>query len=536
MTNQQQRPAAIYLRLSRDDGGDVESNSIQNQRELLREFAKDNNIPVRDEYIDDGISGTTFERDGFKRMISDIEIGKIGGVLCKDLSRLGRNNALVAFYTEIFFVENNVRFIAVNDCIDSSKGDNEIMGFRSVINEFYARDISKKTRSTFQTLALKGKFIGAHAPYGYSVNPDDKHHLVPDEETAPIVQEMFKMAADGTKPNTITRYLSDKQVVTPRVHIAQKTGKYMNAINKEFPAEWNLTTVVSILKNREYCGHIISQKETTQSFKSSKAIYRPPEEWVTVRDMHTALVDEKTFDKVQSLIQTKKRENKSCVNNIFAGLIKCQKCGYGLSYTSPQQRAKSGYFNCNLYRQRSRMKSCTSHYVTFQGIYDIVLLRLMKLKVFVDGQADDLNTFYNQYLHQSSDLNSRSRHHELEKYRRRTRELDSIIKKLIEQNALGTVTDERFATLSNEYEAEHRESIGKIEKLQALLNQKKNSIQNAENFLEALSKYTEITELSAPLLYELIEKIVVHEAIGAGKARTQTIDIHWRFIGILPDK
>ncbi|MCL2357522.1 MAG: recombinase family protein [Defluviitaleaceae bacterium] len=220
---------------------------------------------------------------------------------------------MVAYFTEIFFAENNVRFVCVNDGIDSTKGDNEIMGFRSAINEFYTRDISKKTRSTFQTLALKGKFIGAHAPYGYSVDPNDKHHLVPDDDTAPIVQEMFAMAADGVKPNIITRYLSEWKIVTPRVHIAQKTGKYMNAINKEFPAEWNLTTVISILKNREYCGHIISQKETTQSFKSSKVIHRPPEEWVIARDMHTALVDEKTFDKVQSLIKTKKRENKSTI-------------------------------------------------------------------------------------------------------------------------------------------------------------------------------------------------------------------------------
>ncbi|MCL2049328.1 MAG: recombinase family protein [Defluviitaleaceae bacterium] len=534
--NKQQKQAAIYLRLSRDDGGDAESNSIGNQRELLRKFAKETGIPVKNEYVDDGISGTTFEREGFKRMISDIEDGKIGVVICKDLSRLGRNNALVAYYTEIFFVENGIRFIAVNDGIDSAKGDNEIMGFRSVINEFYARDISKKTRSTFQTMALKGKFIGAHAPYGYSVDPEDRHHLVPDENTAPIVQEMFKMAADGMKPYHITLHLSNRKIVTPRVHIAQKTGKYMNAINKEFPTEWNLTTVVSILKNQEYCGHIISQKETTQSFKSKKVIHRPKEEWVIARNMHTALVDEQTFDKVQSLIKTKKRENVAKIDNIFAGLIKCSSCGYGLSYTSPTQRNVTGYYNCNLYRQRSRNKFCTSHYITFRYLYAIVFEHLKKLISFVESHKTDLEAFYSQYLHQGTDLNNRAKSRELEKHRKRANELDAIIKKIVEQNALGTLTDERFAVLSKEYEVEQRDLSEKIENLQTSLNQKKDSLQSAENFLTAIGKYTNVTELTAPILHELIEKIVVHQGVGVGKARTQEVDIYWRFVGLIPDK
>lgn len=536
MINQQQKMAAIYCRLSRDDGGDAESNSIGNQRELLRKFAKDNGIPVRDEYIDDGISGTTFEREGFKRMISDIEDGKIGAVVCKDLSRLGRNNAMVAYYTEIFFVENNVRFIAVNDGIDLAKGDNEIMGFRSVINEFYARDISKKTRSTFQTLALKGKFIGAHAPYGYRVDPEDNHHLLPDEATAPIVRDMFRMAADGAKPYQITVYLSEKKILTPRAYIAHTTGKYKNAINKEFPTEWNLTTVVHILKNREYCGHIISQKETTQSFKSKKVVYRPESEWVISRDMHEALVDEKTFDKVQSLIKTKKRENKSNVDNIFAGLVKCQTCGYGLSYTSPHQRVKTGTYMCNLYKQHSRNKSCTSHYITYRALYDIVLVKFKKLVSFVESNMDDLEAFYNQYLEQGSHMNNRAQRQELGKHQKRVRELDSIIKKIVEQNALGSLTDERFAMLYTEYEIEQRDLNEKIENLQALLNEKKDSLQNAGHFLNAIGKYTNATELNASILHELVEKIVVHEAVGVGKARTQDVDVHWRFIGLLPDK
>ena len=535
MINQQQIMGAIYLRLSRDDGGDAESNSIQNQRELLRKFAKDKNIIVKDEYIDDGVSGVTFERDGFKRMIADIGEGKISIVIVKDLSRLGRNNAMVAYYTEIFFLENNVRFIAVNDGIDSSKGDNEIMGFRSVINEFYARDISKKTRSSFQTLAEKGCFIGAHAPYGYIVDPDDHHHLLPDPETAKIVTEMFALAAEGIKPNQITRILSERKLSTPRVHLANTTGKYKNAINTEFPTEWNLNTVASILRNREYCGHIISQKQTTQSFKSKKVIYRSEDEWVVCKNMHEALVSEKTFEKVQSLIKTKQRENKANVDNIFAGLLKCQTCGYGLCYNAPRQRVKTAFFMCNLYRQSSRMRTCTSHYITFRALHSVVLDAFQRLERFVKEHNGDLDAFYYQHLHKGSDSTNRTRTKEIEKHKKRSRELDSILKKIVEQNAMGSLSDERFAILSADYEREYRELSAKIEELQMQLNQKKDNLQNAKHFISAIAKYADVTELTTPMLHELIERIEVHNAVGVGKARTQDVDIYWRFIGRLPD-
>jgi hypothetical protein len=433
-------------------------------------------------------------------------------------------------------VENNVRFVAVNDGIDSSKGDNEIMGFRSVINEFYARDISKKTRSTFQTLAQKGKFIGGHAPYGYIVDPDDKHHLVPDEETAPIVKEMFKMAADGIKPNQIKVYLYNNDILTPRAYIAKKTGKYMSVLNRNAPTEWDITTVVHVLKNQQYCGHIVSQKETTQSFKNKKRVYRPESEWVVVKNMHVALVDEQTFEKVQSLIRTKKRENVARTENIFAGLLKCQSCGYGLSYNAPRAKIKIAFFMCNLYRQRSRNKPCTSHYIQYNAVYSFVLAKINRLIAFLESNSNDIEAFFNEYLQQGTDLNNRSRHKELEKHQRRKCELDLIVKKIVEQNALGTLTDERFAILSAEYEAEQHDLRGKIETLQAVLNQDKNSLQNAQHFLTALGKYTQMTELTAPILHELIEKIAVYEAEGVGKARTQEVDIHWRYIGLLPDK
>jgi len=528
--------AAIYCRLSRDDGTDAESNSIGNQRDMLRRYARENNIAVGGEYIDDGISGTTFERESFQRMIEDIEAGKIGTILCKDLSRFGRNNALVAFYTEIFLPDNDVRFIAVNDGIDSDKGDNEIMGFKSIINEYYARDISKKIRSSMRNMAYKGWFIGCHAPYGYRLDPDDKHHLLPDETTAPIVQEMFALAAQGMSCRQIGIGLSERKILSPRAYVAHTTGKYAQHHDTEFPTEWNISTVQNILKNREYCGHIVSQKETTKSFKSQKRVYRPEEEWVIVRDTHEPLIDEHTYELAQSHIRVRKRPNANHADNIFAGLLKCSTCGYGLAYNSPCKGRKTAVYACNLYRQKSRVRSCTSHYISFNALYDIVLGQFLRIAEYVKEHEGDLDAFYSGYLVEGAEINQQVQQRDLEKSRRRGGELNTIIKRLFEQNALGKISDERFAALHGEYEAEHQALREKMELLQIALNREKDTLLNAGHFIRAISLYKDATELTTALLHELIIKIVVHDAEGSGKARTQDVDIHWRYVGLLPEK
>jgi hypothetical protein len=423
----------------------------------------------------------------------------------------------------------------VNDGFDSAVGENEIMGFKSVINEFYARDISKKIRSSFRTMAIKGKFRGSNPPYGYMKNPDDRHHFVVNPETASHVQEMFAMAANGTKPYQIALHLTDKDILTPLRYLEQTTGKYKGVADENFPTNWHVTTVLSILKNRQYCGHLISQKQTTQSFKNKKTVYRPESEWVICENTHEALVDEETFEKVQKLVKTKKRENKSHVENIFAGLIKCRDCGYKLSYNSPRGRETTGMYVCNLYKSFSRLKSCTSHYISHRALYALVLNRVQNIAAFANGYRGDYEAFQRVYLQQGADLNDRSSRQELERYQKRVRELDSILKKIVEQNALGSLTDERFAMLSTEYETEQLELNGKVEALQTKLSQKKDSLQNAERFLAAIGKYTDVTELSVSLLNEIIEKIEVHQGVGKGKARTQDVDIHWRFIGLLPE-
>jgi len=267
--------AGIYCRLSRDDGGDAESNSIGTQRDILRRYAAEHRIILRDEYIDDGYSGTSFERPDFKRMITDIESGKITTVLCKDLSRLGRNNAMIAYYTEIFFPDHGVRLIAVNDGIDSAIGDNEIMPFKSVINEYYARDISRKIRSSIRSHALKGAFCGSHAPYGYVKNPDDKHRLIVDEEAAAVVRRMFHMAADGFGVHQIARALSEGKTLIPTMYKYCQLGYKSNRFDENYPHDWRTTTIKRMLESRVYVGDIVNHQCGNKSFKNQKLVAYP---------------------------------------------------------------------------------------------------------------------------------------------------------------------------------------------------------------------------------------------------------------------
>jgi len=536
--NQQQKMGAIYCRLSRDDGGDSESNSIGNQREMLRQYAKEKGIAIRDEYVDDGISGLTFDRPQFQKMVKDIEDKKISIVIVKDLSRLGRNNALVAYYTEIFFVERDIRFIAVNDNIDSAVGENEIMGFKSVINEFYARDISKKIRSSVRTMALKGQYRGAFPPYGYMRDPFDKHRFAVDPETAPNVKEMFAMAAEGVSVYTIATHFTKRKVLIPTAYRNSINGSGKNDnLSEEQLTYWHAVTVRNILKNKQYLGHLISQRFTTKSFKSKKRVYRPESEWIIVHDTHEPLTDVQTFNKVQNLVKTKKREfnanTERFEENVFAGLLQCSTCGGGMCYNSPQCGRKSGAYTCTRYKKHNPAKPCASHYIMYRELYDLVLAGIQKLSATVKEHKSDLEAFYKEHLNREADENNLTGQQKLEKYRQRVGELDSILKKIVEKNALGYLNDEQFSLLSEDYAKERRDLCGKIETLQGEMDGKKDTLQNAECFFGAIERYTDITELTVAMLHELIERIVVHQAVGRGKAKTQRVDIYWRFIGLL---
>jgi DNA invertase Pin-like site-specific DNA recombinase len=529
---QQQDNAALYLRLSRDDGGDAESNSIGNQRAILQRYVAEAGLHMIGEYVDDGISGTTFDRDGFKRMIADVEAGKIGTILCKDLSRLGRNNALVAYYTEIYFIENRVRFIALNDGIDTLKGDNEIMPFKSVINEYYARDISKKIRSALRAQAHSGHFIGGPPPYGYMKDPADHHHLLPDPNTAPVVQRIFNMAAAGRTAYQIMHTLSKEKVLIPRAYTAQRTGKYQDTFNHNFPTDWCKLSVQNILRNRAYLGCVVSQKQTVKSFKQKKLVNRPEDEWIIVPGMHEPLVDEATFEKVQRLMSVKHPANVTDFDNIFRGLLRCADCGVHLAYQNIQGRHTDGSFCCNHYRQK---RHCTAHYIRYSQLYEIVLRKVRDVAEAAQAHQADLEQLAKAIYGDHQAMSTQKEQRELERTQRRVKELDGIVKKLLEQNAAGAISDARFAALTADYDREQQTLQVVADALSDKIRQQKDGLADAKKFLQLVSQYLHIESLTGLILNELIDRIVVYDGVGRGNARTQRVDIHWRFVGLLPD-
>ena len=533
MIKRQTNMAAILGRLSRDDGGDAESNSITTQRQMLRRYAKENGFTVYDEYIDDGYSGTTFERPGFKRMIRDIEDGKIGVVLCKDLSRLGRNNALVAYYTEIFFPDNDVRFVCVSEGIDTFNGDNEIMPFKSVINEYYARDISRKVKSAYRTKALNGEFTGPYAPYGYKKSPENKHQLIVDENTASTVQRIFQMAAEGITPFKIASQLSKEGVLTPRAYTASQHGKYSNCFHPKYPTDWNNTTIMTILQNRAYLGHLICNRKTTKSFKNRKLIDIPEAEWIITENTHQPIVGEYLFGLAQKVVRVKKRENSTGQSNIFAGLLKCSSCGAGLGYIKPKGDGHKGSYNCNVYRKKS-LKYCTAHYITHKALYKLVLEDIQRNAQIAKQYEDELSDYAKKLASGNDDGRFKRLQKELDKLRQREAELNTIIKKLFEQNALGVISDERFVSMSREYEVEQKDGEERISELQAELEKRDAEGNSAMKFLMLVRKYSEITELDASILNDLIDSIVVHEVQDRSrKNRRQKVEINYKFVGAM---
>jgi len=531
MLNQQANTAAIYKRLSRDDGGDSESNSIVTQGQMLRRYAKEQGFTVYDEYSDDGISGTTMDRPGFNRMINDIEAGKIGIVLCKDLSRLGRNNALVAYYTELFFPDNDVRLICVSDGIDTFKGDNEIMPFKSVVNEYYARDISRKIRTAKHTKALNGEFTGSFAPYGFFKNPDNKHQLIVDEEAAKIVRRIFQMAADGVTPFRIAAQLTRENVPTPK--------NYLNNLCPEkgyrqpkYP-EWSKTTVLEILHRREYLGHLVSGKYKTKSFKNKKIISVPQDQRIEVKNTHEPIIDQYLFDLAQKVAFVKKREGKPYMENIFSGLLKCSTCGGGLGLAC--RKDMYGQYNCNLYRRGTKEQHCHSHYISHKALYALVLEDIQRNAEVARQYECELAEYAQKVATRNAGDKYKRFQKDVDKCRQRCGELNAIIKKLLEQNALGVISDERFVSMSTDYEREQKELSAKIVELQAQLDKRDMESSNTMKFLNAVRKYSDITELTPAILNDLIDSIVVYEpnVKWAKASRVQRVDINYKFIGCI---
>lgn len=525
--------AALYSRLSRDDGmGEGESNSIVNQKQMLGQYAVEHGFEIVDYYVDDGWSGTNFERPDFKRMISDIEKDLIDIVIVKDLSRLGRNNAMVALYTEMIFPDNDVRFIAINDNIDTTNGDNDIMPFKNVVNEFYAKDISKKIRSAYRVKALNGEFTAAFAPYGYMKDSENKHRLIPDPNTADIVRRVFKLAADGVSPYKISMILRADKILIPRAYFAETTGRYTTSYNKKYPYDWCNSTITTILKNRVYLGHMVNNKSTTKSYKNRKLVKLPESEWIEVKNTHEPLVDEMTWELAQKTIGKKKRPMRTGEIQIFSGLVKCSTCGCALTLAKQNDRKGNGNFACSTSRKKGKAY-CSFHYITYDNLYKIVLEDIRKqanvAKSYEQEFVEAVTEFKLKKQKEQCSKNERN----IEKANLRLSELENIIRCLYEDKVNGKITEFRFNLLADGYEREQQKLTEEIHQWQEELTVIRDTKEQTKLFADCVKKYTDIKELTAPILNELIDKIVVYDAEKVDGVRTQKIEIYYRFVGLV---
>ncbi len=517
---------ALYCRLSQDDMLQGESNSITNQKNILKKYAMDNGFHNTKFYVDDGVSGTTFERDGFKAMMSDIEDGKVGIVITKDLSRLGRDYLKTGELIEMTFPDYDVRYIAVNDGVDTFKSENELMAFKNIFNDWYARDTSKKIRAVNKAKALAGKPLTTHVPYGYKKSETDKSIWVIDDEPAEVVRKIFRLCIEGNGPTQIARILTEEGIPTPTAYCRSKGLKTVNHNAKT--KRWGMATVSHILERMEYLGHTVNFKTYRKSYKHKKSLDNPKENWLIVENTHEPIISQHDFDLVQELRKNKRRRQNCGTINPFSGMVYCADCGNTLylgrgKHVSPTQE----HMMCSTYAHDS--DECTAHYIRTVVLSEIIIGELNKLLTFVKEHEDEFVKMAvdNATMIQADELKKAEK--SLKQSEKRIAELDSLFIKLYEDNVSGKISDARFEMMSQRYEDEQENLKKTVSELSTFVERTKKKNSDTMQFVEIVKKYEKITELTPEILHEFIEKIIVHAPEGGRANRTQQVDIYFRF-------
>ena len=529
---------ALYCRLSRDDGTDKESNSIANQKKMLQSYARTHGLINTKVYADDGYTGTNFNRPDFQRMIDDIEMGYISTVIVKDMSRLGREYLQVGYYTEQYFPEHNIRFIAVNDGVDTTTGvdeSTELAPFRNVMNEFYARDISRKVRSAHATRGKAGEPL-CQPPYGYMKDPQNRKRWIIDPDAAPIVKEIFKLYIDGNGIDTIARIMQEEGHLNCTSYWASKGINRGGKKEQPNPYKWKSTSVYNILKRQEYCGDVLNFKTHSKSFKNHRRIDNPKEDWLIFEDVHDPIIDRNTYNKVQKMLaNTKHRAPKeeNGPKSIFCDLLYCADCHKKMWYHTNTVNKDIHYFSCSNYVKDYRGTCLTRHYIRADSIATIVEMELRRL---ADYLVDDTERFAEILAKKSTkewESEKKAAQGELTKAEMRIEMIPKLLKKLYEDNLSGKTSDDDYSILSQEYSVERDQLKKKILGLRDKLKGMEDRAGEREAFVKAIRKFMSMKTLTAPLLRELIDHIDVYEVEGQGKNKTQRVVIYYKFVGYL---
>ena len=534
----QQPITALYPRLSHEDELQGESNSISNQKRILETYAKQNGFSNLRWYTDDGYSGANFQRPGFQAMLADIEAGKVGTVIVKDMSRLGRNYLQVGMYTEMIFPQKGVRFIAINDGVDSAQGDNDFAPLRNIFNEWLVRDTSKKIKAVKRSKGMSGKPITSKPVYGYLMDEDE--NFIIDEEAAPVVKQIYNFCLAGNGPTKIARMLTEQQIPTPGTLEYRRTGS-TRRYHPGYECKWATNTVVHILENREYTGCLVNFKTEKLSYKVKHSVENSPEKQVIFENHHEPIIDTQTWERVQELRKQRKRPNRYDEVGLFSGILFCADCG-SVMYQQRYQtdKRKQDCYICGSYKKRTA--DCTAHFIRTDLLTAGVLSNLRKVTSYA---AKHEARFMKLLIEQNEDGDRRrnaAKKKELEAAEKRIAELSAIFKRLYEDSVTGRISDERFTELSADYEAEQKELKERAARLREELSKAQEATANAEKFMNVVRRHTTIEELTPTLLREFVEKIVVHESVALdgkrrGKLRRQEIEIYYSFVGKveLPD-
>ena len=520
----QQKITILYCRLSNEDLVDGESNSIANQRSILSSYAASHGFTNTKVLVDDGYTGTNFNRPGVREGLALVEQGLVGTWIVKDMSRFGRDYLQVGRFTEIVFPSYDVRFIAVNDAVDSAKGDNDFTVIRNVFNDFYAKDTSKKVRAVMKAKGTNGKHLGG-PPYGYRADPQDKDHWILDEDAAPVVKLIFDLAIAGKGPSQIARILEADGVLTTKALYAQRKGKPM----PERPCHWVEQSVAGILERMEYTGCVCNFKTYSKSYKLKKRIPNAPEDMFILPDTQEAIITQEQWDRVQELRQHKRRMTKAERQGLFSGLVVCADCGSKLHFaTCKNFDGKQDHYVCAKYK--SGRGTCSAHYIREDVLRDVVLERIRAVTEYIRADVEGFQEDWLMCQREEQEKSIREDKRRLEKAKKRLADIDKLITRIYEDMVLGNLSQERYQKMLESYEAEQAALNNEVIGLEDWVATREEMEDNVDQFLALLEKYVDIPELTPTIVNEFVKQIIVYAPDKSSGKRTQKVKIVFNFL------
>nr|WP_278937272.1 DUF4368 domain-containing protein [Phascolarctobacterium faecium] len=534
MLRQSDKITALYCRLSRDDELQGDSNSIVNQKAILSKYAKENHFSNTAFFVDDGYSGTNFNRPSWSELLERIENGEVATLIVKDMSRLGRDYLKVGFYTEVLFVEKRVRFIAINNGIDSAnQQDSDFTPFLNIINEWYAKDTSKKIRAVMKSKGEAGEHLCTNPPYGYMKGPDNRKQWIVDAEAAGVVKRIFVLCLDGYGPSQIARILKADKVITPTIHF-QQTGRTARNAPPDNLYDWDNKTVAGILERPEYQGHTVNFKTYKQSYKSKKTCYNPEEKWLVFENTHEAIIDADTWARVQKLRKNKRRPTRTGKTNMFSGIVRCADCGEKLYYcTSKNFEARQDHFVCSTSRLKGK-EVCSTHFIRAVVLEQGVLAHMRLTIACVANHEEQFRKAMGAKQKAEAKKELAAKRRQLTQAERRIEELDRLFKRIYEDNVSGKLSDSRFQMLSDDYEQEQEELREKLLRLNEEIDEQEEQSENIDRFISKVRKYLDMDELTPAVLNDMVKAVYVHAPDKSKGHREQQIEISYDLVGILP--